>query len=208
MAKVLLWAHVAFALSVGMQAFSEPTNSAPAEKASEAVRAKDVAALPIEAAFRRGMGSIKEQVNLLDPKGSIAVCRTKGAWLICLTNYADIPERFLQMSVMDNGPISYRFASAVTNITPTDWLKSGRKANLQGSKMLMRPEAAFRKGLNALIQWRHQDPSRLENEQGRITLSPDADGWLMDVFGYPGPGLGGWWITIRTNGDVLVRSGI
>lgn len=166
---------------------------------------KKSASLAIGAAFRRGLGSIKGHVDLLDPKGTIFVSRSAGAWLIQLTNYTHVPQGSLAITVSDDGSVTHALGAGAPS--SEQWLKSPPLEGHLSRKTLIRPEVAFRKGVEALVKWRIHDEAKLADPQGRIMISPVSNGWVMDVFGYPGLGIGGWWITIHNDGEVAVRSG-
>jgi hypothetical protein len=110
----------------------------------------------------------------------------------------------LLLIVKDSGTVDLKLSQ--TNADSAAWLSSA-KTGEPDPDVKVRPEAAFRQGLQALEKWYKMTPDSFLAVRGRITLSRIAkDEWFMDVSGYSGTPLGGWWVEIKDNGTVNVTS--
>ena len=153
------------------------------------------------------LGRIKDKVNLLDRSAVFRIARKDGSgWHIRLESKKDVPEGGLLMVVHDNGTVDLCLSQ--TNLDVQGWLASAKPAQAD-RQVKLRPEAAFRLGLATMEKWRRMSPADFFTSRGAITLSrSDENRWFMDVFGYYGTPLGGWWVSIKDNGETSITSGL
>lgn len=158
----------------------------------------------VEDGFRRGLGMIKERVNLMDPLAEFQVSRLdRAGWLVQVKCPADVPTPGLTVFVGDAG--DHKITLMSTNSDALQWLASGT-ATTPEKGVKIRPEAAFRQGLKALEKWWKVSLGAFSSPEGRITLiRTGQDEWQMGVYGYSETGYREWWIRIGDNNEVDAR---
>jgi hypothetical protein len=159
-----------------------------------------------EQAFRTALGALKGRVDLLDTRGVATISAKEGAvWLIQLTNYAEIPKAGLSITVNPTGLVKLTLGDGGS---PNQWL-AATKGGKEDTKRKLRPEVALRKALESLSKW-YTGSDALLATSGRIKLSRSKEGdeWFVDVFGYSGMRLEGFYISVKDDGNVVVKPAI
>ncbi len=180
----------------------------PNKAGCNAVPARTTAERTISAvdAFTIALGKVKGRVNILDMRGRFRMRRTEaGVWLVQLKDHADIPTEGLSIVVTDTGAASITMDK--DNADAEAWLGAAKPGS-PDPNVKMRPEVAFRKGIDAL-KWAPKPLDLRADVGGKITLSRiKHDEWFMDLFGYRGGPLGGYLINIKDDGQVHISAGL
>lgn len=157
--------------------------------------------MPVQEAFRRALGFIKNHVNIMDPNADFQLSRTeKNEWLIRVKGVVDVPVSGASILVADSGAIQLRLAS--TNGAGAAWLPSGT-GSAPDPSLRIRPEVALRQGVECLGKWWKVTPEAFFSPQGRISLRRTGrDEWLMGVYKCPATGHAEWQVEIKGSGNV------
>ena len=152
-------------------------------------------------AFRRALGSIKRRVNLMDSNADFRLVRTEnGEWLIQIKGGSDVPEGGLSILVTEKRAVELRLSQ--TNADAQAWLASG-EASKPDPGIKVRPEVAFRQGLEALAKWWAVGPDCFLTPGGKIRLTrARKEEWVMNITGYSSTRHDEWRVTINDNGRI------
>jgi hypothetical protein len=141
-------------------------------------------------------------VDFFDTNIFVKIRRTEGQWLIQITNIANPPGRNLSIIVRDDGKVDVTPGARAEEGSSWPQPRGNRNTAVKGS----RPEEAFRIGVETLTKWKLAGDS-LSSPGGRISFSRTGRGeWFLDASGYSGMPFEGFWVTVKDDGSVSVRT--
>lgn len=157
-------------------------------------------ALPIEVAFRQVVAELSGRVDLLDTNLVLTITRASRSWAINGRIVTPSQTNHFAVNISDRGLVELKGVLSSTGSAQPRLQKASKPESTSIS-----PDAAFKLGIETLARYGVK-PSSTDN-RGRIKFKrADVNEWFMDIAGYSGMRLEGYWVTVTDASEVTIRN--